>query len=366
MSESFDRALRSAARRGRPAGVCPDAASLAAYADNGLTPDERRRVEAHAADCATCLEHLALLGAISLDREAPEPSRSWLVRWGWLVPVATAVVVVAVWLRLPEQKSSEDAGPPASARTQAVAPAAPEQEVAPSSDLAATQATAERDAQAKAKQRQAARTSQAAPARAAAPLEKKADALAPLERRDQERQEVAATSPVPPAASEAPAAAPPSPATVQARKASDENFQRQRVGAASKVATPAAPAAPTLADATKEEVRAEPASTRESYRAFGSRIEQSKDGGATWRTALSDPQSTFTSVGCAPGGGCWIGTADGQIVRPTPDGFSRSVLPVRARVVAITSSGSQAAVVTVEGGRRFRTTDGGSSWQSIP
>ena len=109
MSESFNRALRSAARRGRPAGVCPDAAMLAAYADNGLTADERRVVETHAADCATCLEHLALLGAVSLDRDAPQPARSWLVRWGWLVPVATAVLVVAVWVRLPEQKAAQDA-----------------------------------------------------------------------------------------------------------------------------------------------------------------------------------------------------------------------------------------------------------------
>ena len=47
MSESFDRALRAAARRSRPAGVCPDAAMLASYADNGLSEDERRFVEAH-------------------------------------------------------------------------------------------------------------------------------------------------------------------------------------------------------------------------------------------------------------------------------------------------------------------------------
>ena len=364
MSESFDRALRSAARRGRPAGVCPDAASLAAYADNGLTADERRRVEAHAADCATCLEHLALLGAISLDREAPEPSRSWLIRWGWLVPVATAMLVVAVWTRLPEQGVSRDAARPAPAPTQAMAPP-PEQEVAAPNELAAAQSTAERDARDQAKQRRAARTAPAAPGREAALLEKKVDALAPLERRDEERQKLAATSPVPPAAPEAPGAAPATPAAVQAQKASEGNVQRQRLGAASKVAQPAA-ASPALADAMKEEVRAEPAPPRESYRALGSRIEQSKDGGTTWRTALSDPQSTFTSVGCAAGGGCWIGTADGQMLRPTPGGFSRSVLPIRARVVAIVSGGSQAAVVTVEGGQQFRTADGGATWTPIP
>ena len=185
MSESFDRALRSAARRGRPAGVCPDAASLAAYADNGLTADERRRVEAHAADCATCLEHLALLGAISLDREAPEPSRSWLVRWGWLVPVATAVLLVAVWVRLPEQKASEDARPP-SARTRLWPPALPEQERAAEPPL--RRSATRRDAidAASCGQDRAGPTCACRP-----PAETKVDELAALERQDSARQRVA-------------------------------------------------------------------------------------------------------------------------------------------------------------------------------
>ena len=89
MSEPFDRTLRAAARRGRPVGVCPDAALLAAYADNGLTADERHSLETHAADCVTCQQHLALLGAVSLDRDVPQPSRSWLTQWGWRVAGST-------------------------------------------------------------------------------------------------------------------------------------------------------------------------------------------------------------------------------------------------------------------------------------
>ena len=355
MSESFDRALRSAARRGRPAGVCPDAASLAAYADNGLTADERRRVEAHAADCATCLEHLALLGAISLDRQAPEPSRSWLVRWGWLVPVATAVLLIAVWVRLPEQKASEDASAALGAKQ--VAPRAmPDQERAAAAAPSAERDTARRNQA----QRVAAKTAQAPPAREVPPAETKVDELAALERQDSARTRVP-TAPTPVAAP------PPAAPAAQAEDAVREKAQGLRVGAATtKVAEPAAVAAPALADAMKKEARTELASPRESYRALGSRIEQSKDGGRTWSTALSDPQSTFTSVGCAPAGGCWIGTADGQMLRPTPGGFSRSVLPVRARVVAIAAGDSQTAIVTIEGGRRFRTTDGGSTWAPIP
>lgn len=360
MSESFDRALRGAARRGRPVGVCPDAAMLASYADNGLSADERRGIETHAADCTRCLEHLALLGAVSLDRDAPEPSRSWVARWGWLVPVATAVLVVAVWVRLPEQQAPENAVLPTPPATQAVAPGVPEQEAAAPSGLAAAPPTDERDAQGRAKQQPTARTSPALAARAASPLEKKADALAPLERRDTERQKVASETPMA-------AAAPPAAPVVQAQKAGDENMQSRRLGeAAGKVATPAAPAASAMADAMKEEVRAESTAPRETVRARGNRIERSRDGGSTWSSLLSEPQSSFTAVGCAQDGPCWIGTADGQVLRRMPDGFQRSVLPVRARVVSVAAEGPLTALVTLESGQRFRTADGGTTWAPIP
>ena len=309
---------------------------LASYADNGLSADQRRLVEAHAADCTTCLEHLALLGAVSVEREAPEPSRSWLARWGWLVPVATAVLVVAVWMRLPEEKA-----------TQGMAPAAPEQERA-----AAASPSAERDMASHPAPRVGAKVAQAAPERLEQSTEAKFDELAPLERRDTARQTVATE---PPAVASAPPAAP----AVQAREAGQKKARDLQLGGAtSKVATPRAAAAPAMADAMKEEV--------ETYRARGNRVEQSRDGGTTWSSVLSEPQSTFTVVGCAQGGPCWIGTADGQILRRVPDGFSRSVLPVRVRVVAIAPDGPQTAVVTVEGGKRFRTADGGATWQPIP
>ena len=64
----FDRALRGAARRGRPEGVCPDAAALASYVDRSLSPAEHAALEAHVASCPACIEHLALLAAV----DAPE------------------------------------------------------------------------------------------------------------------------------------------------------------------------------------------------------------------------------------------------------------------------------------------------------
>jgi photosystem II stability/assembly factor-like uncharacterized protein len=108
------------------------------------------------------------------------------------------------------------------------------------------------------------------------------------------------------------------------------------------------------------------ASPKESYRAVGNRIELSEDGGATWRVAVSVTHVTFTAAACAPGGPCWFGTGDGAILRRTPDGFPLSRLPVPARVVAIAPDGVQTAVVTIDSGARFRTTDGGATWQPIP
>jgi Putative zinc-finger len=354
--------------------VCPDAALLASYADNGLSADERRRVEAHAADCATCLEHLTLLGAISVERDTPEPSQLWLARWGWLVPVATAVLVVAVWTRLPDQERS---GTTPAARATFPQAAVPERESA----AAAPDTTASYSALRQ--PRTATKVGQMAEATRPAQLP---DAkVEPLERRDVARQYAAKAPP-------AVASAPPGALPVQAQEAGAERAVPLFRGATDKVASPkpsAAAAAPAADNAMNEEVKlaesgrrresdqlmskaaaAPPlvvsASPKESYRAAANRIELSEDGGATWRVVASALRVTLTAAACAPGGPCWFGTSDGAILRRTPDGFPLSRLPVPVRVVAIAPDGSQTAVVTVESGARFRTADGGATWQPIP
>src|SRR5215831_17858790 len=103
---NFERSLRAAARRGRPGGVHPDASLLAAYVDRGLSEAECAELEAHVADCAECMERLAMLGSVNVPEEPEAPSFDWsprqlLSRWGWLVPVATVVVLMAVWERQP-------------------------------------------------------------------------------------------------------------------------------------------------------------------------------------------------------------------------------------------------------------------------
>jgi hypothetical protein len=375
MSESFDRALRAAARRGREAGVCPDAATLAAYADNGLSAAERARLDAHAADCATCLQHLALLGAVSVERGEPaEPARSWLGRWGWLVPVATALLVVAVWVRMPERNAAVEV------EGDEVARVAPRE-----------QARLEDDARAPA----------APPARfepapgAASPASQPPSGAAQagkLARSNEARQKAAAPA-APPAPAAGGFAAPPAPAaSAQGASRRDQPLLGQAAPAPAGVAASeqAAPAPATeavaAADALKEEVRVAPsrdaalrksvtaspapllarASATEWYRVTGRRIERSADGGTTWRDVLTDARAPITAVACAPAGPCWFGSADGEVLRPTPDGFARGSLPVRLPVAAIVPGGGSVAVVSVQDGRRYRTTDGGATWTQVP
>ena len=107
----FDRALRGAARRGRPEGVCPDAAALASYVNRSLSPTEHAALEAHVASCAACIEHLALLAAVDAPEAPADTSDAWSFErifgnWRWLVPVATIVLVVAVWMRLPGSREA--------------------------------------------------------------------------------------------------------------------------------------------------------------------------------------------------------------------------------------------------------------------
>lgn len=383
MSSPFDRALRAAARRGRDAGVCPDAAMLAAYADNGLSPAEREQVEAHSADCAPCLQHLALLGAVSVERGDPaEPARSWLGRWGWLVPVATAVLVVAVWIRMPERQTAVEVGRGEHAR-QASAPSdglkdevpgllSPDRiEPAPGLQGRFAEPKAGAEQPGTARRRDEARQKSAAssgrppgPAGKAAATSPAEDA--PSQAEAQAQADVRLLGQAAPAAAGAPAAPPPAPA------------------AAPQAATAAPPAA--AADALKEEVAvareretslrksvaAAPAtltataSATESYRASGRRIERSADGGATWTVVLADAGAPVTAAACTPGGPCWFGGAGGEILRRTADGFARSSLPVRLPVVAIAPSGADTAVVSVQDGRRYRTTDAGATWRFVP
>jgi hypothetical protein len=343
MSDPFDRVLRAAARRARAVGVCPHPEMLASYLDNGLTSDERASLEAHAADCVRCQQHLSLLGAVSVDRPDPdvEESRPWLVRWGWLVPVATAVLVVAVWTRTPAPVDA-----PAQFPQREVAPAI----VPPEAPAAAEGAGSQAD-----NMGGPGRDARAVPAPKA-----KAEA-------DRERQDFAAQARPQVTVPAAPAAVPAPPPPAVARDQVGQLADSVRAPAEAKEA--AAGAAPMREEARLMRKAAAPSmeaavSDRERYRAAGGRIERSQDGGASWHELFTDPALTFTALACGPEGACWFGTSTGVVLRTSQAGLLRSRLPESAPVTAISAASATDAVVTI-GSRRYRTSDG-SSWTPLP
>jgi hypothetical protein len=373
MSEPFDRALRAAARRGRTGGVCPDADLLAAYADGRLPADERQQIEAHAADCPSCVQHLALLGAVG-EAPTPAPARGWLSRWGWMVPVATTALVVAVWTSLPDDETQRAITVPHRQDAPAVMADRGQPGQSPRDDRASAPASPAEPA------RQAFRATEPVDPPFVAHLppaeQRKAASPAPMPAPLAESELVAAEIPSPPPAPPPPAMAPVPPPPPHA-VASDA---AEGTGAKSTEAVRVAPG-------TEPEGRAETAALQadsvlhrvagagapefvvetawgDRYRMAVGRIERSRDRGATWRAIGALPDRTLTVASCvAAARTCWAGGAAGTMLRIEGDDVRRADLPVRAGVESIAVTPEGAVTVTVAGGARFRSTDDGRTWQ---
>ena len=77
-----------------------DGELLAAWSSRALPPAEMARVEAHVADCLRCQSMVAAFARTDVATPAPVLRQSW---WSlrWLVPLAAAVAVVAIWVATP-------------------------------------------------------------------------------------------------------------------------------------------------------------------------------------------------------------------------------------------------------------------------
>ncbi len=354
---SFDRALGAAARRGRDAGRCPDAEQLAAFVDGVLPRAEHDAIEAHAADCARCTEHLALLLPIAEPQPVSRAARPLVVRWGWLVPVATAVIVAAIWVRAPERELRD-------AVTFESAPAPAERIVEPGPGETPLTSAARPDG----------------PVDTGAPAAAPGDAAEKSTESQRRREAWEARRQAEPSASPTSKAAPPAdtPATgalaesvtvveVPGDQADVANVPRPTAPAPSAQAGRAAdaPAAPFRFEAAPSAVEVDAGQVR--YRTTGSRLERSGDSGATWQVVMPDAGAPFTAGACAPDGVCWFGTAAGAVVRVVAAGSAtRLELPVRAAVVAVTTTASGTVEVALASGERFRTTGTGARWTPVP
>ena len=387
-NDAFDRLLRRTLRRDGTAAECPDPAVLAAFAENTLTADERRAVEIHASSCARCGAELSVLAATADAAGVPRPAEEprGFAPWRWAVPLATAVVIFAVWTEL--DRRGEDRMQP---------PAAP---AASSADRGAAAGSAEETGHRMSDEPSgsAARLGRAAPAPPRMGSERVAQspqAEPPqdrFQRRDEPREEESARA-APPQEQDASGAAPPAPTSPQRGAPADTEKQDARFRRADETRAANAPERaaepgtelremakeaeppPALADAGAEAFKAEaiaisflvhgPGGIR--IRSGSSGIERSVDAGATWRVEHEGALSAMRAGVCPTADVCWLGGEDGRVLRREPSGrWVESRLPTRQAVTVIEARNAQSASVTDSDGRRFATTNGGRTWSPLP
>jgi hypothetical protein len=122
--EPIDRLLERASRTSvTPADACLDAETLAAWTDGALTADARAAAEAHAADCARCLQVLA-----AIARTTPPPSEATSPSWfsiRVLLPLATAGVAITAWVLVQDPATPTAPIPPQTTARVEPAPTTP-------------------------------------------------------------------------------------------------------------------------------------------------------------------------------------------------------------------------------------------------
>jgi hypothetical protein len=348
MSDSFDRLLARTERRdAAPAGACPDAGMLAAYLDATLTPAERAAVEAHAADCPRCALQLATIVRLEDEsghpRHAPVPD--WQRRLFWVVPAATAVVVVAIYVAGPALVRTS-APPPSPAVQHARAndnlvPGPSSQSAQPSA-MDSPLAPVEADAELLSTPRE--RTLPRSAAKVAPSRQTFEDRVDPLQQRAEvaeQKQEPATIAKSRAYATSAPAA-PPAAFEAAAKRVSEDAGAADAFAARSIVRSPGG---------------------RVLWRTQGSHIERSTDAGRTWSTEAAPAVAGFT-MGAAPSDVvCWLAAPSGDVLRRDEAGTWRTVTPSPRRAIArIEAAGSADATVVALDGTVLRTVDGGQHW----
>jgi len=348
--ESVERLLRQsgqslcvAADTGLTDG-CLDAETLAAWAEGGLSGATLDTAQSHVAGCGRCQ---ALLGALARIESAAAPvqpargARAWLP---WLVPIATAAVVVGVWVAVSRDQLNRVTEPPQTEEAQKTKAVTEPQAQAP--------ATAVDQFQIAPPARNGERSLRSAGPENAPKQEVRRDARTTSEADSLNKQATATAAPEMP--SPAPAARAPA-----ARAAA---------------AAPSPYSANTLDSAASTRLRAETAGVETVSpdpnvrgRIAGSSVQRSTNRGASWDVTPTGLATELTA-GAAPSASvCWlIGRAG--VVLLSIDGVSwqRVPFPEATDLSAIRARDAQSASVSTADGRTFSTTNGGIAWVSGP
>lgn len=99
-----------------------------------------------------------------------------------------------------------------------------------------------------------------------------------------------------------------------------------------------------------------------------STIEGSADRGATWTVEFSDPTAHIVRGVVSSNDGCWMIGENGLVLRLRPGtgaGWLRVTPPSTRPLVSVTAVDARIATIADDSGRRYRTTDGGQTWQVV-
>jgi len=405
MSER-DRSIEDLLRQGLgttgepgPAAACLDADVVAAWLDGGLSPDEVAAAEAHASSCARCQALLAAAVRTEPALPVPESRWSWIQAVRWAIPLTAAAAAVAIWIAVTPREPTEPPVPTqmaehAARSAPAETPAPPPAPVQAPPDTSANPRGRRPVRGVDDKDRQDA----AFAGRSKAELADRGGAAlrAPNQTLDSVSAKTVppASSPAPPtissrdagpppAAASAspaeqprapttpPATPPPVPSTEVASQARGEAFVQERslvgkpaglAGAVGGAGRGGAAAVREVAFTGPVEVSSPDPLYRWRTRA-PSVVERSMDGGRTWDSQPVGSAGVVSSGSSPSPSICWLAGRAGYVVVST-DGrtWRRRPFPEAVDLIDIRAVDAAAAVATTTDGRRFGTTDGGSTW----
>ena len=365
--------------------ACVDGETLAAWTEGHIRGAEADTVERHLSTCARCQQMLA-----AFARTAPPPVvevplwRRW--RLQWLVPIATAATVAAMWVATPQEQRDAYVAPRAASQAARVPESAPVPSDAPAqAPPAGIIQRQDRDANG-ARENQAngpERKSVSPPLAPVAPAATAATAATAAKREELERRvddantsvDFRKTQPAPATAAEADTRG----RDVAGLRAQTESAQTAAPTAA---AAPAPQAAPPSAGEPRERRAGSSAVGGATFRQVvaaleivspnplnrwritgGRQVEHTTDGGARW-AAVTLPSTGPLTAGTSPAPSiCWIVGRTAAIFLTT-DGsrFVRIPFSEPLDLISVTATDDQRATVTSSDGRTFTTADRGMTW----
>jgi hypothetical protein len=344
---------------------CPDAETLAAFADHTLAAAVRREIETHVADCDRCQMVTATLArAEGMHEAATADVRTWRRRAvNWLVPAAAAATAVALWVIVPGQRmpAPEEA---VLDRQTAVTPSAPAAET-PTGQRLQTPVDALRDQSAAASAE--ARAERAIPAEVAQP--------SPALKAEQPRAKAAAGGLPPSREASADRSSLGGGGQVSGQSARSDATRRENdtsVEERAVVEAPGRSAAPVSAAGFQARVASsEIVSSNAQVRwriGPGTVVQHSADGGRTWVPQQAGATADLAAGSSPSADVCWLVGRGGLVLRTIDGGgqWQRVPFPEAVDIIAVTAANAVNAAISSADGRRFQTADGGRTWVRLP